>query len=213
MADITEEQFAAAVDSRSAEPIYGRMKNARVGIAGLGGLGSNVAAALVRSGVGHLTIADFDIVELSNINRQLYSLEHIGMKKTDALTEILRGINPFCEISAHSVKIAEENCAELFVDCDIVCEAFDLPDQKAMLVNTLMERCPEKHIVSGSGMAGCGRANEIRTRRITDRFTVCGDGVTDVADGEGLTASRVIVCAGHQASRIVEIILEESKTE
>lgn len=204
---ITEEQFAAAVNSRSSKPIYELMKNARVGIAGLGGLGSNVAAALVRSGAGHLTIADFDIVELSNINRQLYSLRHIGMQKTDALTEILHGINPFCEISAHPVKITEENCAEIFADCDIVCEAFDLPDQKAMLVNTLMERCPEKHIVSGSGTAGYGRANEISTRRITDRLTVCGDGVTDVADGEGLTSSRVIVCAGHQASRITEIIL------
>ena len=204
---ISEMEFAKAVDSRSRMPIYEKMKQAHVGIAGLGGLGSNVAAALARSGVGRLTIADFDIVELSNINRQLYTLKNIGMKKTDALTEMLHEINPFCRIDAHCVRVDADNCADIFGECDIVCEAFDLPEQKAMLVNTIMERFPEKHIVSGSGMAGFGRANEICTRRITDKFTLCGDGVTDVSGGEGLTASRVIICAGHQASRIVEIIL------
>lgn len=204
---ITEQEFAQAVDSRSRKPIYERLKNARVGIAGLGGLGSNVAAALVRSGVGNLTLADFDVVELSNINRQLYTLSHIGRKKTEALTEILHGINPFCRIDAHSVRLDKQNCADIFADCEIICEAVDSPECKSELVNTLLERCPEKYIVSGSGMAGFGRANEITTRRITDRFYICGDGVTDVADGEGLTASRVIVCAGHQASKIIEILL------
>lgn len=204
---ITEQQFAQAVNSRSKKPIYEKLKAARVGIAGLGGLGSNVAAALVRSGVGHLTVADFDKVELSNINRQMYTLKHLGMKKTEALTSILHEINPFCEITAFDETIDEENCLGIFADCDIVCEAFDLPDRKAMLVNALLENCPEKYVVSGSGMAGWGNANKISTRRITDKFYICGDGVTDVADGEGLTASRVIICAGHQASKIVEIIL------
>ena len=102
---ITEERFAQAVDSRSSKPIYDKLRTARVGIAGLGGLGSNIAAALVRSGVGHLTIADYDVVELSNINRQIYSLRHIGMKKTEALKEILAGINPFCEITPHFAKV------------------------------------------------------------------------------------------------------------
>lgn len=210
--NITEEEFAEAVDSRSREPIYKYMKAARIGIAGLGGLGSNAAAALARSGAGHLTIADFDTVELSNINRQLYTLKHIGMKKTDALADILREINPFCKIAARPIKITEENCAEIFADCDIVCEAFDLPDQKAMLVNTLLERRPDLHIVSGSGMAGFGRANEIITRRVTERLTVCGDGSSDVSEGDGLTASRVMICAGHQASRIVEIIIRQHRT-
>lgn len=204
---ITEEQFAQAVDSRSSKPIYDKLRTARVGIAGLGGLGSNIAAALVRSGVGHLTIADYDVVELSNINRQIYSLRHIGMKKTEALKEILAGINPFCEITPHFAKVTADNCTGIFSECDIICEAFDLPDQKAMLVNTLLEKCPDKYVISGSGMAGWGRANEIRTRKLTDRFFLCGDGSSDVADGEGLAASRVIICAGHQASKVIEIIL------
>ncbi len=205
---ITEAEFAAAVDSRSDKPIYHKMHAAHIGIAGLGGLGSNIAAALARSGAGHLTLADFDVIELSNINRQLYTPADIGRKKTEALTEILHGIAPFCEIDAHFVRVTADNCAELFGDCGIIIEAFDKPDQKAMLVNAVMERLPGKHLISGIGMAGFGRANAIRTRRVTDKLTICGDETTDVADGVGLTASRVMICAGHMAARAVEIILD-----
>ncbi len=204
---ITETEFAKAVDSRSDKPIYHIMKSARVGIAGLGGLGSNIAVALVRSGIGHLVLADFDTVELSNINRQLYTLSHIGQSKAEALPKILHEINPFCEIGAHTVRITADNCKPLFGECDILIEAFDVPEQKAMLVNAVMEQMPQAHLISGSGMAGFGNANAITTRRITDRFTLCGDGTTDVADGVGLTASRVMICAGHMAARAVEIIL------
>lgn len=210
---MTEAEFAQAVDSRNNTPVYGVMKQAHVGIAGLGGLGSNIAAALVRNGVGQLTLADFDTVELSNINRQLYSISHIGRKKAEALPEILSGINPFCQITAHDVRITADNCAKLFSGCNIIIEAFDLPDQKAMLVNTVMEQMPEKHIISGNGLAGFGNANGIQTRIITDKLTLCGDGMTDIADGVGLTASRVMVCAGHMASRAVEIILNHRKGE
>lgn len=205
--NITEEQFAQAVNSRSSKAIYEKLKAAHIGIAGIGGLGSNIAAALVRSGVGRLTIADFDRVELSNINRQLYSLKHIGQSKTEALSGILAEINPFCEVTGHCVRVTAENCADIFAECDIVCEAFDLPEQKAMLVNALLEKSPEKYVISGSGMAGFGRANEIVTRRITERFYLCGDGRTDVSGGDGLTAARVMVCAGHQASKAIELIL------
>lgn len=208
---ITEQQFAQAVDSRSRLPIYEKMKRAHIGIAGLGGLGSNIAAALVRSGVGKLTIADFDTVELSNINRQLYTPQHIGMKKTEALTALLHEINPFCEITAHHLKIDERNAADIFGGCGIVCEAFDVAEHKAMLVSMLLSAFPEMQVICGSGMAGFGRANEIVTRCSGSRLTVCGDGVTDVADGDGLTAARVMICAGHMASRAVEIILNETR--
>jgi sulfur carrier protein ThiS adenylyltransferase len=185
------------------------MHSAHIGIAGLGGLGSNIAAALVRSGVGHLTLVDFDTVELSNINRQLYTLSHIGQKKAEALPMILHEINPFCDITAHPLRITEDNCKALFADCDILIEAFDVAEQKAMLVNTVLEQMPEKYLISGSGMAGFGHANAITTRIITEKLTLCGDGKTDVADGVGLTASRVMVCAGHMAARAVEIILHK----
>ena len=204
---ISEREFAEAVNSRSKAPIYEKMKSACVGIAGLGGLGSNIAAALVRSGIGRLVLADFDTVELSNINRQAYFLRDIGKRKTEALAEILREINPFCEIVTHDVRVDEKNCLRIFGECPIVCEAFDGAEEKAMLVNTLLSESKTVKIITGSGMAGFGRANEIATRKISERLFVCGDGKTDVADGEGLTASRVIICAGHIASKAVEMIL------
>ncbi|MGN1111442.1 MAG: sulfur carrier protein ThiS adenylyltransferase ThiF [Oscillospiraceae bacterium] len=204
---ITEKEFAEAVNSRSRAPIYEKMKAAHVGIAGLGGLGSNIATALARSGIGHLTLVDFDTVELSNINRQAYTIAQIGKPKTEALCEIIRSINPFCVITTHNLRVDESSCAALFADCGIVCEAFDGAESKSMLVNTLLAANKTTKIISGNGMAGFGRANEIVTKKLSERLYVCGDFSTDVADGEGLTAARVIICAGHQASKVCELIL------
>ncbi len=205
--EITEEEFARAVNSRSKFPIYETMKKAVIGVAGLGGLGSNIACALARSGAGTIIAADFDVVELSNINRQMYTLKHLAMKKTVAIKEIISEINPFCNVIAHDVFIDEKNCTEIFGGCEIVCEAFDNAQSKAVLVNSLLLSDKKVKVISGSGMAGFGRANDITTRTISERFFICGDMKSDVADGEGLTASRVMVCAGHQASKAVELIL------
>lgn len=205
--EITEEEFARAVNSRSKFLIYEKMKKAVIGVAGLGGLGSNIACALARSGAGTIIAADLDVVELSNINRQMYTLKHLGMKKTQAIKEIISEIDPFCNVITHDVFIDEKNCAEIFGGCEIVCEAFDNAQSKAVLVNDLLLSNKKVKVISGSGMAGFGRANDITTRTISERFFVCGDMKTDVADGEGLTASRVMICAGHQASKAVELIL------
>lgn len=206
---ISEEEFANAVNSRSKFPIYEKMKSAKIGIAGLGGLGSNIACALARSGVGTLVAADFDTVELSNINRQTYTLRHLGMKKTDAIAEIISEINPFCTIIPHDIFVDEGNCAEIFAGCEIVCEAFDGAENKAALVNSLLSSSKTVKIISGSGMAGFGKANNITTRTVSQRFFVCGDFTTDIALGDGLTAARVMVCAGHQACKAVELILNK----
>jgi sulfur carrier protein ThiS adenylyltransferase len=154
-----------------------------------------------------MVLLDFDKVELSNLNRQLYTLEDIGKPKAEALPLILHRINPFCQIESHDIRVTEENVKELLGECDIVIEAFDVPENKAMLVNSVMTLMPDKYLISGSGMAGYGNANAIKTKKITGKFTVCGDFVTDVSQGTGLTASRVIICAGHMASRAIEIIL------
>lgn len=207
--EITEEEFAGAVNSRSKFPIYEKMKKAVIGVAGLGGLGSNIVCALARSGAGTIVAVDFDTVELSNINRQMYTLKHLGMKKTVAIKKIISEINPFCNLITHDVFIDGKNCAEIFGGCQIVCEAFDNAQSKAVLVNGLLLSNKEVKVISGSGMAGFGRANDITTKTVSDRFFICGDMKTDVADGEGLTASRVMICAGHQASKAVEIILSD----
>lgn len=186
-----------------------RFQNAAVAVCGLGGLGSNIAISLARAGIGKLILIDSDQVDLTNLHRQQYHASQIGMRKTDALAANLRQINPYIELEAHAVKITEENAVPLLKEADIVCEAFDGAEDKAMLVNLVLETMPEKYLVAASGMAGFGDANAIRTRKITDHFYLCGDFVSDVADGTGLVSSRVMLCAAHQAHRVLQILWKE----
>ena len=206
---ITREEIDRAFDERFPAEMKEKLKNARVAIAGLGGLGSNIAVNLARSGVGHLLLIDFDVVDVSNLNRQMYMIPHIGLPKTEALRDILSRINPWLDIQTKQVKITSENARSLLTGWPIVCEAFDRPDQKAMLVSTLLSQCPDCIIVSGNGMAGLGDANLIRTQRKLRRLYVCGDGTTEIAPGAGLMAPRVAICAGHQANKVLQLILEE----
>ena len=116
---------------------------------------------------------------------------------------------PYCNITADCVKLTEDNVPQLLGSDDIICEAFDKADQKAMLVNCVLECFPEKYLVSGSGMAGIGPSNLIITKRLSKRFYLCGDGTSDVADGLGLVSSRVLICAAHQANAVIRIIAGE----
>ena len=208
---LSREAYFAALAKRHGVENQQKLAHARVGIAGLGGLGSAVACHLARLGVGELVLVDFDVVDVSNLHRQQHTCAQVGMKKTEALAETLRAINPFVELELHSVKVTAENAHALFADCPIVCEAFDEPDQKALLVETLLATCPDTTIVSGSGMAGMGSANTIRTRKALERLYLCGDGCTDVAAEGSLTSPRVGVCAGHQANMVLRLILGETE--
>ena len=208
---LSREAYFAALAKRHGAENQQKLAHARVGIAGLGGLGSAAACHLARLGVGKLVLVDFDVVDVSNLHRQQYTCAQVSMKKTEALAETLRAINPFVELELHSVKVTAENAPTLFADCPIVCEAFDEPDQKALLVETLLATCPDTTIVSGSGMAGMGSANTIRTRKALERLYLCGDGCTDVAAEGSLASPRVGVCAGHQANMILRLILGETE--
>ena len=203
----SKEELDQAKDARFSPEIHRKLKEASVGIAGLGGLGSHIAVMLARSGIGHLHLVDFDRVDITNLNRQAYTTVHLGVEKTRALAGMLYEINPYMKVTADCVRVTPDNAAALFGPYPIVCEAFDDPDQKAMLVNTLLESCPETVVVSGSGMAGYESANAIRTRKIFHRLYLCGDEQTDAGEGIGLMAPRVSVCAGHQANMVVRLIL------
>ena len=146
---------------------------------------------------------------MTNLNRQQYKASQLGMNKTEALAQNLREINPFIRLETHAVRISEENAQELLQEADVVCEAFDVPEAKAMLVNFVLENMPEKYLVAGSGMAGFGSPNTIQTRRITGRFYLCGDTVSDVNDGIGLVCARVMVCAAHEAHTILRLLANE----
>lgn len=205
---ISKEELDRAFDARFPDEMQDKLRGAKVAVAGLGGLGSNIAVMLARSGIGHLFLVDFDVVDVTNLNRQMYFISHLGLPKTEALPQILYQINPYLICESMRIKVTPENVRELFKEYPIVCEAFDKPDQKAMLVRELLMQCPETIVVSGNGMAGYGDTNDICTSRKMRRLYVCGDQKTDVGDGIGLMAPRVAACAAHEANKVIQLIME-----
>lgn len=206
---ITEKEWTDALISRHGEELHKRFSSATVAVCGLGGLGSNIATALARSGIGKLLLIDFDCVDVTNLHRQQYKASQIGRYKAEALAENLLEIAPYTEIHTVTVKITEENFAELLKEADIVCEAFDHAESKAMLVNGVLEQLPYCYLVAASGMAGMNTPNTIRTRKIMKRFYLCGDEVSEAADNVGLVAPRVMLCAAHQAHTVLRILAGE----
>lgn len=195
-----------ALSARIGPDARERLQQARVGVAGLGGLGSHIAVMLARSGVGALHLVDFDLVDESNLNRQHYFREHLGRPKTEALAEQLARIDPRIDLMLDRMRVDAGNAARIF-ECErIVCEAFDDPACKADLVNALLTASPDTIVVAGSGMAGAGPASDMVTRRAGKRLYICGDGTTDVADA-ALYAPRVALCAAQQALVTVRLIL------
>lgn len=190
-------------------PVFFELKSAVVGIAGLGGLGSNVAAALTRLGVGKLILADFDVIEESNLNRQNYFADQIGMHKVDATLTNLRRINPQAHLQGHKIRLTAETIPEVFKDCHIIAECFDRAEQKQMIVETVLSKMTGVFIVTVSGLAGYGRSNEIITRRLSERLILVGDTVSGTGPGVPLTAPRVGIAACHQANAIAEILLDK----
>jgi len=188
-----------------------KIKNAKIGIAGLGGLGSNIAVSLARIGVGKLLLVDFDVVEFSNLNRQYYFLKHIGMYKADALEEVIRNINPEISLEIKKIKINEENVVELFEDVDILVEALDKPEEKAMLVNTFLKNFKDKKIVAASGISGYSSSNLIKTEKVLDNLYISGDGEFNCDTKDLFLAPRVAIVANHQANMVLRLILGEEE--
>ena len=208
----TKKEWNKALRERHGEKLQTKFSSATVAICGLGGLGSNIAISLARAGVGKLILIDFDKVDITNLHRQQYKAKQIGLNKTDALFENLREIAPYVELETHSERITEENAAGMLQDADIICEAFDSAECKAMLVNLVLETMPDKYIVVASGMAGMGSANTIQTRKVSKRFFICGDGESDVSEEGSLVSSRVMLCAAHQAHTVLRILAEQFDT-
>ena len=204
-----KEEWNKALAERHGEELQKKFSSATVAICGLGGLGSNVAISLARAGIGKLILIDFDRVDITNLHRQQYKANQLGMNKTDALSENLKEIAPYMDLVIHTVRITEENAACLLQGADIICEAFDDAEAKAMITNLVLERMPDKFLVAASGMAGMGSANTIQTRKIMCRFYLCGDGTSDVSEAGSLVSSRVMLCAAHQAHTVLRILAEQ----
>ena len=204
--ELKEEDFL----QRNVKGISEKLKKVKVCILGLGGLGSNVAVLLARAGIGYLKLVDFDIVEASNLNRQQYRISHINMKKVEALKSIIKEMNPFVEVDILDIKVSKENIHSIVGDIEIVVEAFDRAETKAMLMEELLTNT-NKIVVSASGMAGLGSANEIVTKKIKDNFYLVGDNYSDYEEYLGIMSTRVMICAAHQANMVLRLILGEKK--
>lgn len=204
-----EDEIEGLLVSRHSPGVHEKLKKATVAIAGLGGLGSNVAVSLARVGVGRLILVDFDVVEPSNLNRQQYFIKHIGMKKTEALRKLLEDINPFIKVETKDEYIDKTNIEEIFKDAEIIVEAFDNPSCKAELVTTILTMMKEKYIVAASGMAGYFSNNTITTKKMGEKFYLIGDDLSEAKVGCGLMAPRVAIAANHQANTVMRIILGE----
>ena len=202
----TKEEWNKALEERHSKELHRAFASATVAVCGLGGLGSNIAIALARAGIGKLILIDFDRVDITNLHRQQYKASQIGMYKTDALADNLREIAPYIELEMHTERITEDNAVKLLQGADIVCEAFDDAECKAMLTNTVLTEMRDKYLIAASGMAGLNDANSIKTRKVTSKFYLCGDEKSDVADGIGLVSSRVMICAAHQAHTVLRIL-------
>ncbi|MGE4285634.1 MAG: sulfur carrier protein ThiS adenylyltransferase ThiF [Phycisphaerae bacterium] len=201
------EQFKTMLQNNCGTELYHKLSGSCAGIAGLGGLGSNVAVSLARSGVGRLVICDFDVVEMSNINRQQYRLCDIGRPKTDALESILKSISPVVRIEKHQIRAGADNIRDIFAGCDVICECFDRPSAKQEIVETVLTKL-EVPIIAASGLAGYGRSNDIITRQINERFFLVGDMESGIDKVSGLYAARVAIAANHQANKVLELLLK-----
>jgi len=199
----------ALMVARHTPGVHEGLKKAVVGIAGLGGLGSSCAAALCRMGIGKLVLVDFDVVEPSNLNRQQYFIDQIGMYKAEATRQNLQRINPYVQTETLCLVLDEANIPKVFGAASVVVEAFDRPDMKSMIVRTVLSAMPDASMVAASGVAGYGDGNEVRVMELTRRLFLVGDGKSEAGPGMGLMAARVGTAAHQQANTVVRIILGE----
>ncbi|MBR9987963.1 MAG: sulfur carrier protein ThiS adenylyltransferase ThiF [Desulfosarcina sp.] len=176
-----------------------------VGIAGAGGLGSNAAAHLVRSGIGRLVVADFDHVASSNLNRQFYFIDQVGMKKVTALEANLKRINPDLDMQALDIQLNAANIGQAFERCHMIVEALDRARDKKMMADALM--ADPRLLVCASGIGGWGGSNRIRTRGVRNGFYLVGDGRSEVSDTMPPTSAVVGLAAAKQADVVIEAIL------
>lgn len=203
------EEMETLLVARHTPGVHEKVKRAVVGIAGLGGLGSAIAVALARIGVGRLVLVDFDVVEPSNLNRQQYFVDQIGMPKTEAIKVNLARINPYVAVVTHNVKLDEKNVTECFSDVDVLVEAFDNAEGKVMLMECFTAGFPGKPLVMASGLAGYEASNSIQTRKVGKNVYVVGDLVNAARPGQGLMAPRVGVAAHHQANAVLRLLMGE----
>jgi sulfur carrier protein ThiS adenylyltransferase len=203
----TDKEMNKTLANRQGREYQKILAGSVIGIMGLGGLGSAVAVSLVKIGVGKLVISDYDVVELSNIHRQHYFIDQIGLNKTVALKNNLARINPFVEVQELDTMLTEENIPSYFHDMNVLIECFDNPAMKAAALRAALTHLPGISYVGASGMAGLESGNAILSRRLRPGVYIVGDDTSDTATCGTLFAPRVGIAAHHQAHQAVRLLL------
>ena len=198
------------MNKEKTEKIKKKLKESCIGIAGLGGLGSNAAVALARAGIGRLILIDFDVIEESNLTRQYYFLDQIGEPKTIALQDNIKKINPEVIINSYNEKLEKGSMEKRFNDCDVVIEALDSAETKTAFIEEILTKLPDKPVVAASGVAGYGHSDRITTKRLGN-LCMCYDEQALSSDDDVLMAPRVAIMANWEANLAIEIILGEDK--
>jgi len=193
-----------------AEKIRKKLKESSVGIAGVGGLGSNAAISLARAGIGQLILVDFDRVEENNLDRQHYFRDQVGKVKVEALKENIKRINPWMNVDIFNQKLTKGSMDEPFRDADVIIEALDSAEAKTSFIEEIMEKAPDKPLVACSGVAGYGNSERIKTKHIGNLY-LCQDEQARSSDEDVLMAPRVALMANWEANLVLEILLGEDK--
>lgn len=181
-----------------------------IGLAGCGGLGSNIAVALARAGVGNMILVDFDLVELSNLNRQYYFREDIGELKALALAKIIKKINPQINLEVHIRKLRPKDIKQIFGDVDLLIEAFDKAESKKWLIDSWLKLQSVKPIICGSGMGGLGNSAALKVEK-SGNIIMCGDQFSEMS--QGLAAPRVAIVANMQANEALEYLVKNHQQD
>ena len=187
-----------------------RLQHCSVGIAGLGGLGSNAAVALARSHIGKLVLVDFDIVEPTNLNRQYYFLNQIGQPKTDALKDTIQNINPQVTIETHTLFLEQGAMDQPFHNVDLIIEALDNAETKTTFIEEIQQSLPTTPLIAASGVTGYGHSDRIHTQQIGTLYLVYDNKAKGIEE-DILTAPRVSLIANWQANLALEILLGEQE--
>ncbi|MBU1368526.1 MAG: sulfur carrier protein ThiS adenylyltransferase ThiF [Bacteroidetes bacterium] len=185
------------------------LKSCRVGVAGCGGLGSNAAVALARIGIGGLELVDFDKVEASNLNRQYFFKKQLGLPKVEALAQNIHSIDPDVKLNCHQTKLDKDNISAIFSSCDLIIEAFDRAEAKAMLLEFMLEHMPQIPLIMGNGMAGFGGFDKLRQVQWDKHVYICGDFEAEIAEDLPPLAPRVGIVANMQANLALELLIKK----
>ncbi|MCF8057325.1 MAG: sulfur carrier protein ThiS adenylyltransferase ThiF [Desulfocapsa sp.] len=209
----TPEEMNSLLSARHTPGVQERIRNSTIAILGLGGLGSAVAGAMAKIGIGKMLLSDYDIVEPSNLNRQHYFVDQIGMMKTRALKENLLRMNPSLSLELIEEQLTESALPGLFAKVDVLIECFDDPAMKAATLRCILSEATMQNVayVGSSGMAGFGDSNTIQTKQIRPGVYICGDETSAAGPGQGLMSPRVGVAAHHQANQALRLLLQEDE--